>query len=315
MNFRKKLSELTKYHFTLVIIPHTAVKIKKISFSFNFMVFLLLLWTSVTAWVTYTNFRYTKYVGGKIECKIMENRFDALTKQEKNYREFLEEVQVRDGGVRKILDLEKNAKNQGDDSVYGGPDSADENYFEKSLGHKVHELKAQEIRYRIKTLNDEIRQRLSSAKEINRNVQYQKMVYSATPNVLPCSGHFSKNYGYRTHPISGAYEFHKGIDISNNRGTPVNATADGVVIAADWNGGYGRLVVIDHGYGYQTRYAHLSKFLVSVGEKVKKGKKIALMGNTGTSTCSHLHYEVRLDNTPLNPFIFLKKDVYFSLRK
>jgi len=278
------------------------------------MVFMLFMWTALTSWVTYTNFTYTRYVGDKIECKLIERKFASLTREEKNCREFLEEVQQRDGGVRKILDI-ANKPAEDDSSVLGGPESSDENYVVQSMGRKIHELKTKELAYRIKTLNSEIHQRLNSAKEINKNVQYQQLAYSATPNILPCQGHFLKNYGYRVHPITGAYEFHKGIDISNSRGTPINATANGVVTLADWAGGYGRIVVIDHGCGYETRYAHMAKILVKVGSKVKRGKQIGLMGNTGISTYSHLHYEVRYNDTPLNPFIFLKKDVYFSLRR
>jgi murein DD-endopeptidase MepM/ murein hydrolase activator NlpD len=314
MGLRKKLSELTKYYFTLVIIPHTSAKIKKISFSFNFMVFTLCLWTTLTVWVTYTNVKYTGYVSDKIGCRIIEKKFEALTKEEKGCREFIEEVQVRDGGVRKILGINGTAQ-ANDNSVLGGPESSDESYLEKSMGRKIHELEAKELKHRIVTLNNELRQRLHSADEINKNIHYQKKAYCATPNVLPCEGRFLKNYGYRVHPINGYYEFHKGIDISNARGTPICATADGVVTAADWAGGYGKLVVLDHGYGYQTRFAHLSRILVSVGQKVKRGNKVGLMGATGISTCPHLHYEVRYCDTPMNPFIFLRKDVYFSLRK
>ncbi|MEW6040616.1 MAG: M23 family metallopeptidase [Elusimicrobiota bacterium] len=313
MKILRKLKELTGYHFTLVIIPHTSAKVKKLSFSFNFMLFFIFIWTLLTVWVTYTNIEYTGYVKNRIECKIMKNKLIYLTDEERKCREYLEEVHSRDGNLREILEIAGRSI-PNDKVILGGPDVADENYLNKSAGKKFHELSVRELNYRIQTLNKEIQNRLGSANEINKNISYQRMVYCATPNILPCQGHFSRNYGYRIHPISGAYEFHKGIDISNRKGTPICATADGYVSVADWSGGYGKLVVVDHGFGYQTRYGHLSKILVKDGEKIKRGKKIGLMGETGTATCVHLHYEVRYNNIPLNPFTFLKKDVYFSHR-
>ena len=104
------------------------------------------------------------------------------------------------------------------------------------------------------------------------------------------------------------YEFHTGIDIASTLGTPIVATAPGEVIATEWTDGYGYIVIIDHGYGYESWYAHLSEFRVRPGQIVERGQLIGLMGKTGSTTGSHLHFEIRLNGVPINPYEFVKLD-------
>ncbi|MBD3766843.1 MAG: peptidoglycan DD-metalloendopeptidase family protein [Gammaproteobacteria bacterium] len=111
----------------------------------------------------------------------------------------------------------------------------------------------------------------------------------------------SDGFGWRTHPVTKKRSFHEGLDFSCDVGTPVQTTADGVVESAGWDGGYGLKVVVNHGYGFKTVYAHLSKASVKRGEVVAKGDDIGLSGNTGLSSGPHLHYEVHFMNNKLNP--------------
>jgi murein DD-endopeptidase MepM/ murein hydrolase activator NlpD len=115
-------------------------------------------------------------------------------------------------------------------------------------------------------------------------------------------------FGYRPDPWTGAREFHVGVDLRGNIGTPVYATAPGIVSFAGVATGYGNLVTIEHGYGLQTRYSHLDKILVSAGTTVGAHQEIGLLGNTGWSTGPHLLYETRVDGAPLNPLNFMKAD-------
>ena len=125
------------------------------------------------------------------------------------------------------------------------------------------------------------------------------------------TGAFTSGYGTRSDPFRGSAAMHSGIDLAGPVGTPIYATADGVVSEAGWNsGGYGNLIKIDHGRGIETRYAHLSKVNVRAGEKVKRGDLIGKMGSTGRSTGSHLHYEVRIDGRAVNPVPFMKSTDY-----
>ncbi|HEU4961727.1 MAG TPA: M23 family metallopeptidase [Sphingomonas sp.] len=121
---------------------------------------------------------------------------------------------------------------------------------------------------------------------------------------------FSSYFGVRSDPFNGTAAMHAGVDLPGPVGTPVYATADGIVDRAGRAGGYGNLVEIDHGKGIQTRYGHLSKILVEPNERVKRGQEIGLMGSTGRSTGSHLHYEVRIDGRAVNPIPFLQTADY-----
>lgn len=123
----------------------------------------------------------------------------------------------------------------------------------------------------------------------------------------PTGGRLSSGYGWRVHPISGKRKLHKGLDIANAHGTPIRAAAAGTVIHASsgWNGGYGTSIKIDHGNGYVTHYAHLSSLSVKVGQKVSAGQVIGRMGSTGSSTGSHLHFEVYKNGSTVDPLDFL----------
>jgi murein DD-endopeptidase MepM/ murein hydrolase activator NlpD len=119
-------------------------------------------------------------------------------------------------------------------------------------------------------------------------------------------GKINNEFGFRRNPFGGrSYEFHGGMDIDGDYGDPVYAPGKGVVIRAGWMGGYGNLVEIDHGYGVTTRYGHLSKIEVRVGEEIARGELLGLVGSTGRSTGPHLHYEIRLNDKAVNPRLFL----------
>lgn len=152
---------------------------------------------------------------------------------------------------------------------------------------------------------------------INEEAQYSQLeegldvmipFWEAYPCGLPVEGSYvTSAYGYRIHPIYRSYEFHYGVDLKARYAT-VNATGKGIVIRADYQSGYGYTVEIDHGYGYVTKYAHLSKFNVSVGDEVVRGQEIATSGNSGMSSGPHLHYEVRLDGVKIDPEPFLTQE-------
>lgn len=118
----------------------------------------------------------------------------------------------------------------------------------------------------------------------------------------------TSSFGHRSDPFTGRRARHNGIDIPGPVGTPIYATADGTVGRAQWLGGYGKYIEIEHGHALQTRYGHLSQILVEPGQRVRRGDLIGLMGSTGRSTGSHLHYEVRVAGAPVNPMPFIHED-------
>lgn len=128
------------------------------------------------------------------------------------------------------------------------------------------------------------------------------------PDLVPVEGRISSGFGYRTHPITGLRSFHYGIDITNNRGVDVQAAGSGVVVFSGWSGGFGKVIIISHGYGYETVYAHNNALFVEVGDKVSKGDYISEIGSTGTSTGPHLHFEIRIDGEAVDPTGILRYD-------
>jgi murein DD-endopeptidase MepM/ murein hydrolase activator NlpD len=138
----------------------------------------------------------------------------------------------------------------------------------------------------------------------------------SVPSIKPVANlQFTSVYGVRSDPFRGTAAMHAGVDIPGPVGTPIYATADGVVGRSGWVGGYGNLVELEHGRGLQTRYGHLSKLLVAPGARVTRGQVIGLMGSTGRSTGSHLHYEVRMDGRAVNPVPYLDSAQYASNMK
>lgn len=127
------------------------------------------------------------------------------------------------------------------------------------------------------------------------------------PSVWPVEGRLMSSFGQRNDPFSGEGTYHSGVDISAPAGTPVEAAADGTVIQLGGINGYGRLVVVDHGNGYETFYAHLSRIDVIEGQDVRRGQTIGAVGSSGRATGPHLHYEVRVHHVPVNPYRFLSK--------
>lgn len=127
------------------------------------------------------------------------------------------------------------------------------------------------------------------------------------PRILPCSGRISSYFGTRTNPVSrGRSETHHGIDITNSYRTSIKASADGVVEYAGWLNGYGYAIIINHQNGYESLYGHNSKLLVKKNQSVKRGQTISLMGSTGRSTGTHVHFEVRFNGNPINPLKITK---------
>jgi murein DD-endopeptidase MepM/ murein hydrolase activator NlpD len=135
--------------------------------------------------------------------------------------------------------------------------------------------------------------------------QDQKMLLAATPSIWPVKGWLISNFGVRKSPFTGVKTMHEGIDIAIGTGTPIVAPADGIVSFAGVKGSFGKVIVIDHGYGYTTFYGHCSALKKETGDKVKRGDVIANVGSTGNSTGPHLHYEVRVDGVATNPLKYI----------
>lgn len=147
--------------------------------------------------------------------------------------------------------------------------------------------------------------------EISDKLKQNKLLFQSIPAIKPCAGYIGSGFGMRMHPILHIRRMHDGVDIVTNRGTPVYSAGKGKVDYVGHRGGLGLAVEIDHGFGYRTIYAHLSKALVKKGQKVMRGDLIAKTGNTGLSSGPHLHYEVEHDGVKENPVDFFFDDLNF----
>jgi murein DD-endopeptidase MepM/ murein hydrolase activator NlpD len=159
----------------------------------------------------------------------------------------------------------------------------------------------------LKLDDDAIAQVEARAARLEEDLQAREAaVRERVPSIWPVEGGISDGFGVRSNPFGGgSSEFHPGQDITAPPGTPVVAPADGTVVQAGWQNGYGQEVVIDHGNGLTTRYGHLSKIGVAVGQDVKRGEELGQVGSTGRSTGPHLHYEVRIDDVAVSPLHYL----------
>jgi murein DD-endopeptidase MepM/ murein hydrolase activator NlpD len=142
---------------------------------------------------------------------------------------------------------------------------------------------------------------------VKTQIEKQQAFARATPSIWPLVGRwtYSSPYGNRKDPFTGETAFHPGLDIAADQGVPVHATADGTVETAEYDGNYGKAVVLSHGFGISTRYGHLSQFAVTSGQKVKRGDVIGYVGATGRVTGAHLHYEILLSGTRISPLAIL----------
>jgi murein DD-endopeptidase MepM/ murein hydrolase activator NlpD len=158
---------------------------------------------------------------------------------------------------------------------------------------------------RLGSLEAEAARQEQSLRELQEYFDDQRSLLASTPSIWPTRGWVTSDFGTRLDPYSADRQMHEGLDVATPHGQPVQSPSDGVVVFSGVEGGYGKVLVIDHGYGVKTRYGHLSEVLVKLGDRVKRGDKVAAVGNTGKSTGPHLHYEVRVNGIPENPRKFI----------
>jgi murein DD-endopeptidase MepM/ murein hydrolase activator NlpD len=300
---------LDKEYFDILIFGHKTSKTRHVRIdkkTFKIVLYLLgFLFLSTT-------FFFCDYI--QVKKKIFElNRLREETQTQKSQIHFFSaRIEDLEKQLSKLKDFDKRIRiianlEKGQEASFfmgmGGPSSSDireklkMGNDEKGL---VQQMKADVERLRTEAMSQE-----ESLSELERLLQTKKEVLVHTPSIWPVHGWVTSGFGFRTNPFTGLTQMHEGIDISNRVGTLVVAPADGIVsdIGNDWY--HGKLLVISHGFGMSTRYSHLNKVLVKVGQKVKRGDKIAEVGMSGKTTGPHLHYEVRLSGIPANPMRYI----------
>ena len=161
------------------------------------------------------------------------------------------------------------------------------------------------MRTDLERLQSEAISREESLSELEKLLQIKKEMLVHTPSIWPATGWVTSGFGFRTDPFTGLTQMHEGLDISNRMGTTVVIPADGIIsdIGNDWI--HGKMLVVSHGFGMATSYSHLSKVTARIGQRVKRGDKVAEVGNSGRTTGPHLHYEIKLNGIPVNPMRYI----------
>lgn len=221
---------------------------------------------------------------------------ELLNQEIKKIEEQQEEIAQKQMQLKRIMGI-KSENNRPIEPSRGGKGGLDNRV--RDTGRNDALQQTVEIQTRLAIQEKELDELLA---QVNNNKTY----FRSIPNQWPAQGDISSEFGWRKSPFGGrGSSFHEGIDIANNSGVTVVAAADGTVIFAGWKGAYGKMVEIDHGYGFKTIYGHNSTLLVKEGDKVKKGEEIARMGNTGRSTGPHLHFAIKKEGEPQDPQIYL----------
>jgi len=231
----------------------------------------------------------------KSKIHFFSSKIEDLEKQLSKLSDF-------DKRIRIIANLEKGQETTSHLGM-GGPSPSD--VREKLRLEKDDKGLVRQMKIDVERLKSEATSQEESLSELEKLLQSKKEVLVHTPSVWPVMGWVTSGFGFRTNPFTGLTQMHEGLDISNRVGTPVIAVADGIVSDSGNDWAHGRIVVISHGFGLVTRYSHLSKVLVRVGQKVKRGDNIAEVGVTGKTTGPHLHYEIRLNGVPVNPMKYI----------
>jgi septal ring factor EnvC (AmiA/AmiB activator) len=185
----------------------------------------------------------------------------------------------------------------------GGPESTDSSLT--SIFHKRHEKLIEDMGRELNILRDQAKRQEESFHQLEAYINSKRTMLNSTPAIWPVRGLLTCGFESRISPFTGLKEFHQGLDIAAPIGTPIVSPADGVVVHIGLEKSYGRMLTMDHGFGFMTRYGHIAKATVKVGEKVKRGQTIALVGDTGRTTGPHLHYEVHINGIPVNPLNYI----------
>lgn len=236
------------------------------------------------------------------ENRQKEAQLVALTDKIDKINHKMVELIEFDNKLKIMADLEPGEDNAQFLGI-GGPDSTvmDSDYSIENAHKKLVRLMHQSL----DNLDTAISVETEEKNELYQFLENQKSILACRPSIWPAKGWTNDGFGYRKSPFTGKKEFHQGLDISARKGTPVIAPADGYVSFVGKSNSFGNYITISHGYGYKTRYGHLSKALVTKGQAVKRGEQIALIGSTGRSTGPHLHYEVHRNNVPVDPKIYI----------
>lgn len=300
------------HKFSLIFLGSTGCAVKQIHCSRGRLIGLISLiciGLCATAYIFFDYLVLHKSISDKDALKRdLALQTEEVLHQREQIQNFAAEINALKNRLVKLDEFEKRIRiianiddKENGDGLFGVGGSAPEDLNPNIELTQRHQRLIRDMHRRIGQLNKATDNQSEDFEHLLDSLEAQKNLMAHTPAIRPVEGWITSGFGYRQSPFTGKKEFHKGIDFANRTGTKILAPADGVVSFVGPRGFYGQLMVIDHGHGVTTRYAHLDKALLKQGDRVVRGETIAQMGNTGRSTGPHLHYEVRLNGVPVNP--------------
>jgi murein DD-endopeptidase MepM/ murein hydrolase activator NlpD len=294
-------------HLTIMLVPDDNSKVVSIRLSGIIFAGLLLLWVSGIAVSAFIISRHANYRATIEYNKYLNQKHKVFTAEVLRAREAVKRISELDGQLRGMLKL-KSREGIIKYTGFGGPTNIDSQMLEKHIKDRDSSIETDSFALAAKYIDEESRKSEQSYQQIIKYITEQRARMTAVPSGWPVKGWITAGFGSRMDPFTGALTFHEGVDIANDEGTPIKAQADGVIVGAGFERGYGNVVLINHANGYTTRFGHMRNFVVTKGQHIKKGQILGYMGSTGRSTASHLHYEVRLNGVAVNPVRYMREE-------
>lgn len=295
--------------YTFLIIPKKKGTAKKFILSSNLLKGLLCCLIIISLSSMYAYYDYIKIKRDRSELERLRKQ---TNEQKLEIDGLVDKVNIFSMKMEELNQLDKNIRTMAniDDKRYTGQllgigGSINEEMRIKSGTESDQKIVIVKIHQNVEQLTKDANDQKKSFNELLKYLREQRSIIAATPSNWPVQGWVTSEFGYRTSPLSGVREFHKGIDIAVRAGVQIAAPADGIVSEAFYDREMGHTIKIDHGHGVSTWYGHLSKSVLIQGAIVKRGDLIGYVGNTGRSTGSHLHYSVLLNGVPVNPRRYL----------
>lgn len=288
---------MDKRYSTIIFVPHARAKFRKLKVSHRLLFSVISLVTSSLCLSTFFSVQYFTSLSQTHELsKLRRENKELQTANE----QFSKSVQSLRNQLTTVEDRTRKL------AIIAGITTLDESSQGGSGGVRNDDLTANNpYRDDIDQMSFRSHRLQNDLGLLEQKFTAQSRLLSSTPSIAPVRGILTDGFGGRSDPFTGEAGQHNAIDISSAIGQAVRAPADGIVVKAEWANGYGNVIYLSHGYGYSTRYGHLSAFAVRPGQRIKRGDVIGSVGSTGRSTGPHLHYEVRVNNTPVNPLEYI----------
>jgi murein DD-endopeptidase MepM/ murein hydrolase activator NlpD len=303
------MKQKTRKVYTIMVVPNARGKYRSFSVSGTFIKgffisIVVFLFGALFLFKDYVDMSKKVYETKQLRRVASEQKIQIqnFSRAIKNLEVKMAKLQTLDKKLRIITSLERRPEDKSAMTGVGGPTELND----MSTSSKEEQSgMIQGMQEDLKQLQTDAYQQELSFLELEGYLRDQKSLLASTPSIWPTRGWLTSGFGYRKSPFTGRREMHNGLDIATRMGTNVVASADGVVVKSNVVPGLGKVVVLDHGYGFQTVYGHNSRVLVKVGQKVKRWQTIALVGSTGRSTGPHVHYEVRINGIPVDPLRYI----------